>query len=154
MKYVCLDPGHITNCSYFPNGFSASNSSSCVVVGGKLDTNIAPSSRPCSVRVARDRVSVSIPDTLFIFVYLRNTMISLPRARRSFSAYAYKVRLTPWTSAKTTSAHLPSGCTNMRVISPRHWKTGRMSALTVFGGRLVSVMVVVEEEEEGSVSVF
>jgi hypothetical protein len=29
-----------------------------------------------------------------------------------------------------------------------------MSALTVFGGRLVSVMVVVEEEEEGSVSVF
>jgi hypothetical protein len=47
----------ITNCSYFPNNSNASNSSSCVVVGGKLYTNIVPSSRPCSVRVAHDGVS-------------------------------------------------------------------------------------------------
>ena len=65
---------------------------------------------------------------------------------------------------KTTSARLPSGSTYMRVISPNRWKTGRMSVLTVFGGRPVSVMIVVvvveeeeeedEEEEEGSSSVF
>jgi len=77
---------------------------------GKVGDKYRSSSRPCSVRVARDGVSisVSIPDTLFIFVYLRNTAISLPRTRRGFSAYACKVRLTPWPSAKT-SARLTSG---------------------------------------------
>jgi hypothetical protein len=103
----------ITNRSYFPNGSSVSNSSSCIIIGGKSDTNIVPSSQPCSVRVTRDGGSAS---------------------------------------AKTTSARHPSGCTNMRVISPKNWKKGRMSALTVFGGRPVSVMVVVEEEWSVSVS--
>ena len=40
----------------------------------------------------------------------------------------------------------------MRVISPKRWKMERMSGLWVFGGRLATVMVVVEEAEE-SVSV-
>jgi len=50
-----------------------------------------------------------------------------------------------------TSALLPSGCRSIRVISPKRWKTSRMSDLTVFGGRPVSVIDVVEEV---SVSVF
>jgi hypothetical protein len=41
---------------------------------------------------------------------------------------------------------------DMRVISPKRWKMERMSGLWVFGGRLATVMVVVEEAEE-SVSV-
>jgi hypothetical protein len=34
------------------------------------------------------------------------------------------VRLTPWTSTKTTSARIPPGCTKMRLTSPKRWKTG------------------------------
>ena len=94
-----------------------------------------------------------MPDTLFIFVCLQNTKISLPRTRICFAAYAGKVRLTPRTTAKMTSARLSSGCMNMHVSSPRCWKMGHMLALTAFGGKHVNaVHIVLDEEEEGPVS--
>jgi hypothetical protein len=82
------------------------------------------SKNTCSVRVARDAVYVSMPDCLpltcifpwFLFVHFRNSIISGPRKRRGFSAYACKVHLTECMSAKTTSARLPSG----RVGYPRY----------------------------------
>src|SRR5713101_7817107 len=91
-----------------------------------------------------------MPDTtsLFIFELLRNTTTSCPRTRRGLSAYACNVRLTPWASAKTTFACIPFCRNCIRATSPKRWKTGRMSALTVFGGRPVSVIVVEGEEEE------
>jgi len=122
-------------------------------VGHKYRSVITTLPSPCGLRRC-----ISVPDCLslisirpiprFIFVYFRNTMISRLRKRRGFSAYACKVHLTECTSAKTTSARLPSCCTNTRVTSPKHWKmdSERTSALMVFGGRPVSVMVVVEED--------
>jgi hypothetical protein len=144
----------ITNCSHFPNGSSASNNSSCVCVcvcrgvRHKYPSVITTLFSPC-----REGVSISISYTLFIFVYLRNTMTSLPRTRRGFSAYACKVRL--------THEHLQKR--RPRVFGPvvqyardpaKTLEDGAMSALTVFRGRPVSVTVVKEGEEERSVSVF
>ena len=150
----------IISRSYFPSGSSTSDSSSCVVLRGNLDTNIVLLS-PCLAVVARDAASASasvsatdsslpsVPPFSFC-VFFRNTVISRPRTCMGCSAFAYKVRLTPSTSEKMTSACPISGCTTIRWTSPNRWKTGRMSDLTVFGGRPVSVMVVVAEE--GSVS--
>lgn len=108
MRYAYLDPGpimttplrqptclrggktkniYITICLYLQISSSGSNNSSCIVVREMLDTNIALSSRPCSFHIAHDGVSVwSIPDTLFISMYLWNMIISLSHMQRGFLA--------------------------------------------------------------------
>ena len=109
----------ITSRSYFPNGTSASDSSSCVCQKENLSPTIHIRTRLCHGPLPQ-------------FMCFRNTMTSRPFTQRGFSVYACKVRLIPWTSAKMTmSAHLPPGCMKMRFRMPKRRKSGQMSALRV-----------------------
>ena len=100
-----------------PNGSSASNSSSCVVVGGKLDTNIAPHYDPTQSMSPAAEYPYPCPcqtplHILVYSMYMRENDVRAPFVR----LYEYARDL------------------------------GRMSALTVFGGRPICVTVIVDEE--------
>ena len=132
----------ITSCSYF---CSVSDSSSCVIVVREMDTNIA-SSRPAQyVRATSDGVTVSTPEALSIFVYLQST--TKRGFLRIWMQSAYNTMNILEKKRRPRASRLPSGCTTMRDLD-KTLEMGRMSALTVFGDRLVSVTVVVVIEEE------
>jgi hypothetical protein len=109
----------IMTCSYFPSGSSASNSSFCTVLRGKLYINIIPLCSAIRILVLPKR------DDL------------LPQHAKRLLGKCMQRALNTIDVRTTSSAGLPSGCMNIRVASPNRWKTERMSAVTVFGGKPV-----------------
>ena len=102
---------------------------------------------PCSPRRSmriRARLLITSIFPQFVSMYFRNTIIYRPMGSGEASRHTH-ARCAPCAHVQTTSARLPFCSIKTRL-------TSRMSALTAFGGRRLSVTSLSFVTEEGPVS--